>query len=112
METALASSFDLGPALDSLMKAGPVACALLIFIGFLIKQLNKKDAQLLAKDALIAQKDARNDTLQAATFTIAEKQAELGGLVKDRLRRIEYALKLRSNLLPEGLEHRDDGGSL
>jgi hypothetical protein len=106
LQPVLSSSFDLGPAIDSVMKAGPVACVLLLWILFLIRQLNKRDVLIAEKDNQLKQKDDKIEKLQGAVIVIGEKQAEVGVLVKDRLRRIEYALQLRRKRLPSGERER------
>lgn len=96
--TAQVSSFDIGPAFDSVAKAGPVAVVLLLFIWFLIRQLDKKDLELKAKDDTIAKKDEKIEKLTTALGTLSEKQTEANVLVRDRLRRMEYALGLKRDL--------------
>lgn len=75
---------ELSPALSDLIKLGPVVSVLLACIGYLLREGK--------------QKDAKNDKLQATLIVLAEKQAETTGLVRDRLRRMEAALKLRKRL--------------
>ena len=78
-------------AISDLIKLGPVVTVLLLAIGYLIRQLNKREATIEKKDATI-------EKLNAGLVALGEKQAETVSLVRDRLRRIEYALKLRKRL--------------
>ncbi len=104
------TSFDLGPALDSVLKAGPVACVLLLFIWYLIKQREKDQTAhaVVVKDLenRLAQKDQENQKLQGKIIEIVEKQSEITALVRDRLRQIVAALRLKSELTDTAGESR------
>jgi hypothetical protein len=80
----VATPGELSPAVSDLIKLGPVVSVLLGCVAYLLREGKRKDTA--------------NDTLQAALIKLAEKQAETTSLVRDRLRRIEYALKLRKRL--------------
>ena len=78
------TSAELSPVASDLIKLGPVVTILLGCIAYLLREGKRKDTTI-AK-------------LQGALITLSEKQAETTGLVRDRLRRMETALRLRRRL--------------
>lgn len=92
--------------LDGVIQNGPVACILLLCIWYLIRQGDKAKADfttaVAALNTTIKEKDTKNEKLEGALFQLVEKQAETLGLVRDRLRQIVDALRLKNVLRDTG----------
>jgi len=98
----LCGGIDLSEIVRPIIAAGSTACALLLTI-FLNRWdhrrvIASKDRELEAKDRQLKDKDDKNTALQERVILLAEKQAAGFEMVKDRLRRIDYALGLRKDL--------------
>lgn len=78
--------------IGQVLGSSGVAAVMYLWVRYLIEQVKTRDTQ--------------NTALQGKVLQLAEQQAETAIVVRERLRNIEYALRLRKTLTDDPVTER------